>query len=59
MLMLKSPEKFIPVTLAGQSLLPCRELQHQRCYGLQNFMDVVDDLYDGRIAKVLKTEEIL
>ena len=57
--MLKSPEKFIPVTLAGQSLLPCRELQHQRCYGLQNFMDVVDDLYDGRIAKVLKTEEIL
>jgi len=60
-LMLKSPEKFIPVTLAGQSLLPCRELQHQRCYGLQNFerfMDAVgDDLCDGRITELLKTEK--
>ena len=60
-LMSKSPEKFIPVTLAGQSLLPCRELQQQRCYGLQNFerfMDTVgDDLCDGRITEVLKTEK--
>ena len=60
-LMSKSPEKFIPVTLAGQSLLPCRELQHQRRYDLQNFerfMDTVgDDLCDGRITEVLKTEK--
>lgn len=60
-LVIKSPEKFIPVALAGLTLPPCKELQHQRCYSLQDFETFMDKLRDGfhegGISELLKSEK--
>ena len=60
-LVIKSPEKFIPVVLAGLTSLPCKELQHQRCYSLQDFETLMDTVRDGfhgdRISELLKSEK--